>query len=1120
MATWNANGTFEFRGDVDWFRIRLTAGTSYYTTLLNNISLNIYRPDGSLLPSFFNNTNSFVAPVTGDYFVSLQSLASAGAYNFQIFDFVDAIPGSAATSQVVTVGATLNLPATAVTSVAQRDWIAFDAVAGTNYVVTTSATGSNMRIVDASGTPVGVNGLNGQTAQSGYFAATTTARYYVELLPSNNAYTLSLATVGDDRAQTISTTGTLAVGSPASGVFEARGDADWYAITLAADTSYRFTLSGAALSGESWRVRFADSTDTILGTGPNINSALFSSRAAGTYYVSAELFAGASGGATTSRAYTLTATTVASDVVDTINTASALTIGGTINSSWQALNDADWFRVTLTAGQSYSFSQTGSGNGFPGPTIALYDSTGALIKRGGAVMDGTLLTATAATSGTYYLGLATGTYLGAYAVTTSTYTDDFADNATTTATLAVGGSSTSVNETLNDVDWFAITLTANTQYQFSGDFLGVFNAAGTELTNVNVSGTQVFSPTTTGTYYIAASGFNTNVTTISAAIVADDLAASTSTTGVIRLLNNGTNSAETLNDTATDDEIRASGGNDTIISGLGGSDFYDGGAGFDTLSYAAFSAAIDVRLNQNRSLVAGVQRDIIIGIENLIGTGFDDNLVGNGAVNRIEGGNGNDVIDGQANTDTMIGGLGDDTYVVDNVGDIVTELDGEGNDTVRTALTNFGLPANVESLIYTGTAAVTLTGTAANNTLTGGSGNDTLDLSQGGNDTANGGDGNDGFIFGATFDANDSVDGGAGTNDQIGLLGNYAGGLTLGASSTRNVEVLAVLPGTGFSYNITTVNANVAAGQQLVIFGGNLGATNNLTFDGSVETDGTFRVYGGLGVENIILGAGDDGVYFGPGKFGAGDVIEGRDGNNDQVALDGNYTVTITRAQFNTVETLVLLRGIDGDLGTYNITLNEQLDISGGIFTVFGLAVETGFTFNAGTVNIQFSLQVIGGSGNDIITTSDGADRLFGGGGADVLYGARNPTILFDQRPSGDTYVYDAVSQSTGPTYDRIIGFSSDVDTFDFNFAVTGVGATVGSGALSTATFDANLAAAIGAGQLAANHAVLFQANAGDLAGKSFLIVDANGVAGYQAGADYVIQLELLEGTLATNNFI
>ena len=807
------------------------------------------------------------------------------------------------------------------------------------------------------------------------------------------------------------------------GTFEVRGDADWYAISLDANTSYNFNLSGVALAGETWRIRLADADGRILQQSWNNSATLYTPRAAGTYYVSAELFSSVLDGAAIPRPYTLTASTVADDVINNINTAGSLIVGGTISSAWQSYFDADWFRVTLTAGQSYRFTQSGSGNSGLQPQISLFDQNGTFLRAGRAINDGTQLSFTAATAGTYFVSAAANRgYLGTYSIAANTYSDDFADNPSTTAVLTVGGSATSQNETSTDVDWFAVTLTADTQYVFSGDFRNLYDSTGASIL---VSGVG-YRPTTSGTYYVAASSSSGNTTTVGIAIVTDDFLPNSSTSGVLRLLRNGSFLAETLNDTVTDDEIRAGDGDDTINSGLGGNDIYDGGAGIDTLSYAALGSAIDVRLNQGRSLVGGVQRDIITGIEILIATGFNDNLVGNGD----------------------------------------------------------------------------------NNTIFGGNGDDTFDLSQGGNDTANGGDGNDSFFFGATFAAADVVDGGTGTNDQIGLQGNYAA-LTLGANATTNVEVLSVLPGTGFSYNITTVDANVAAGQELVIFGTNLGATNNLTFNGSAETDGNFRVYGGLGIDTITTGAGNDGIYFGPGRFGASDVINGGLGTNDQVALDGNYTATISGTQLQNVELLALLRGVTGDLANYNITLTDDLIGAGQTFTVFGLAVETGYTLNA-TAETNGNVSVFGGSGGDTITTGVGNDRIFGGGGADVLNGGVGT----------DTFVYDAVSQSTGATYDRVIGFVSGVDRLDFNFTVTGVDATVGAGTLSTASFDANLAAVIGAGQLAASHAVLFQADAGDLAGLTFLVVDANGVAGYQAGSDYVIQLTTPPASLVTGDFI
>ena len=65
---------------------------------------------------------------------------------------------------------------------------------------------------------------------------------------------------------------------------------------------------------------------------------------------------------------------------------------------------------------------------------------------------------------------------------------------------------------------------------------------------------------------------------------------------------------------------------------------------------------------------------------------------------------------GGAGNDSMAGGLGDDAYVVDSTGDVVTEASGEGFDTVYTNL-SYSLGANVEQLILTG-SAVSGTGAA------------------------------------------------------------------------------------------------------------------------------------------------------------------------------------------------------------------------------------------------------------------------------------------------------------------------------------------------------------------------------------------------------------------------
>ncbi|WP_066649320.1 MULTISPECIES: beta strand repeat-containing protein [Sphingomonas] len=320
------------------------------------------------------------------------------------------------------------------------------------------------------------------------------------------------------------------------------------------------------------------------------------------------------------------------------------------------------------------------------------------------------------------------------------------------------------------------------------------------------------------------------------------------------------------------------------------------------------------------------------------------------------------------------------------------------------SLTNNGSGGTAVSLVANAGGNTGFGGSGGNDNYTGTAGNDFFNFSQGGNDRVNGGDGNDGFLFGAAFTAGDSVDGGNGTNDQIGLQGNYAGAnaLTLSANTIANVEVIAVLP--GFSYDITTVDANIAAGQTLTLFGTNLGAGDNFTVNASAETDGAVRVYGGLGIDTFTGGAGNDGFYFGPGRFNpATDTVNGGAGANDQLALDGNYTGTLTGAQISNVEVLALLAGVAGDFATYNIQFADSLVGAGQNFTVFALPVVTALQLDASAeTNGNYSFTagsvadtVIGGAGNDTFFGGTGADVLTGGAGNDLFrYTAINETLL------------------------------------------------------------------------------------------------------------------------------
>jgi Ca2+-binding RTX toxin-like protein len=277
--------------------------------------------------------------------------------------------------------------------------------------------------------------------------------------------------------------------------------------------------------------------------------------------------------------------------------------------------------------------------------------------------------------------------------------------------------------------------------------------------------------------------------------------------------------------------------------------------------------------------------------------------------------------------------------------------------------------------------------------------------------------------------ATDRVDGGAGTGDQIGLQGDYTGGnaLVLGPHTIANIEALVVLG--GFSYDITTNDANVAAGQLLKVQATQLAAGQSLTFDGAAETDGSFLIFGGNGNDNLTGGAGNDGFYFGPGQYNSSDILNGGAGTNDQLGLDGDYTITLGGNVTN-VEVLVLLHGPTATPNHFDITSGNAFVASGQTMTIFGLQVETSILFN-GSGELDGAFKIYGGTNADTLTAGSGADWLFGGNGADSLTGGAG----------NDIFYYDAVAQSTAANSDTITDFAAG-DKID----VSGIDAIAGGG--------------------------------------------------------------------------
>ncbi|MDE0513432.1 MAG: calcium-binding protein [Gammaproteobacteria bacterium] len=177
---------------------------------------------------------------------------------------------------------------------------------------------------------------------------------------------------------------------------------------------------------------------------------------------------------------------------------------------------------------------------------------------------------------------------------------------------------------------------------------------------------------------------------------------------------------------AGDDELWGGGGND-MLEGGPGADRFNGGRGRDTVSYAASSKGVVVRLHSLSAKGGDASGDTfpslldlyytdasgarqvasLPDIENLVGSDHNDVLAGDRRDNSLEGGAGDDVLYGGP-------GGGDDVL-----------WGGAGNDRIYGGLGNDQLFAEAgDDLLRGGAGADDLDGGAGNDVLTGGAGAD------------------------------------------------------------------------------------------------------------------------------------------------------------------------------------------------------------------------------------------------------------------------------------------------------------------------------------------------------------------------------------------------------------
>ncbi|MFC5358217.1 hypothetical protein ACFPMG_24825, partial [Azospirillum himalayense] len=238
---------------------------------------------------------------------------------------------------------------------------------------------------------------------------------------------------------------------------------------------------------------------------------------------------------------------------------------------------------------------------------------------------------------------------------------------------------------------------------------------------------------------------------------------------------NGAGGNDTLNGDAGDDSLLGGDGNDTLNGGSGndtlsgdagddflvggmGADLIDGGTGSDTAGYynSGTGVTVDLTLTGPQISAGDAAGDILISIENLGGSQFDDHLTGNAGNNGLYGDGGNDTLDGGAGNDYLEGGWEADTLDGGDGTDSAGYYNSGSGVTVDLTLTGPQISAgdaagdvliSIENLIGS-QFDDRLTGDGQANYLEGSNGDDTLDGGAG-NDTLRGGAGNDVLIGGA-----------------------------------------------------------------------------------------------------------------------------------------------------------------------------------------------------------------------------------------------------------------------------------------------------------------------------------------------------------------------------------
>lgn len=320
------------------------------------------------------------------------------------------------------------------------------------------------------------------------------------------------------------------------------------------------------------------------------------------------------------------------------------------------------------------------------------------------------------------------------------------------------------------------------------------------------------------------------------------------------------------------------------------------------------------------------------------------------------------------------GNLGDDVITVDSNGNIppVTLNGGDGNDTIQGGLKNDSLSG--------GNGNDVISGGSGNDILDGGTGNDSLD-GQSGNDLLIGGTGSDNLVGGS---GTDSVDYRsyeiAPINVSVGNSMADDGAAAEFDNVNPDCEIIYAPDGNDGSGHGSILSAS-SLSTPVTLFGG----SGNDTISGGSGSDslsgsgGNDVLSGGTGNDTLDGGTGNDGLA----GEGGNDSLIGGTGSDNLAGGTGTDSVDYHSYETTPVNVTVGNGGIDdGAPGEFD-NVNADCEV---IYAPDGNnGSGAGSVLNASVVN--YSVTLVGGTGNDSLTGGSANDALLGQDGNDLLIG-------------------------------------------------------------------------------------------------------------------------------------